>query len=73
MTAKQRLIEEIEQATEPLIEEVLDFLLKTKAERNSISSIHPLTKFAGILSDDEAQELQITIANEFEKVDVNGW
>ncbi len=73
MTAKQRLIQEIEQAPEPLIEQVLDFLLKTKAERNGVNSVHLLAEFAGILSDDEAQELQVTIANEFKKIDVNGW
>jgi hypothetical protein len=70
MTAKQRLIQEIEQASEPLIEVVLDFLLRTKAESNPVDSVHPLAKFAGILSDEEAQELQVTIADEFAKINV---
>ncbi|MCU0552773.1 MAG: hypothetical protein MUC48_25870 [Leptolyngbya sp. Prado105] len=68
MTAKQRLIQGIEQAPDPLIEKVLDSLLKAKSARNRPSSIHPLAQFAGILSDDEAQELQVTIANEWKLV-----
>ncbi|KYC39092.1 hypothetical protein WA1_34475 [Scytonema hofmannii PCC 7110] len=34
---------------------------------------HPLLQFAGILSDEEAIELQHTIANEFGKIDPNVW
>ncbi len=34
---------------------------------------HPLAKFAGILSDSEAIELQQVIAGEFEQVDTNEW
>ncbi len=34
---------------------------------------HPLAKFAGILSDSEALELQQVIAAEFEQVDANEW
>lgn len=34
---------------------------------------HSLAEFAGILSNDEAQELQQLIENEFEQVDLNGW
>jgi predicted DNA-binding antitoxin AbrB/MazE fold protein len=34
---------------------------------------HPLLEFAGILSDEEAADLQRTIADEFEKIDPNGW
>ncbi|BAY12158.1 DUF6364 family protein [Calothrix sp. NIES-2098] len=34
---------------------------------------HPLAKFAGILSDSEARELQQTIAAEFEQIDPNEW
>ncbi|ALF53473.1 hypothetical protein ACX27_12500 [Nostoc piscinale CENA21] len=34
---------------------------------------HPLAKFAGILSDTEARELQQVIAAEFEQIDTNEW
>ncbi|MFN6474270.1 MAG: DUF6364 family protein [Nostoc sp. SerVER01] len=34
---------------------------------------HPLAKFAGILSDSEAKELQQAIAAEFEQIDTNEW
>ncbi|ARV60583.1 hypothetical protein BZZ01_19900 [Nostocales cyanobacterium HT-58-2] len=34
---------------------------------------HPLAKFAGVLSDSEARELQKAIAAEFEQVDIDEW
>lgn len=34
---------------------------------------HPLAKFAGILSDDEAEELRNIIENEFEGINLNDW
>lgn len=34
---------------------------------------HPLAKFAGILSDSEARELQQAIAAEFEQIETNEW
>ncbi|MCC5641144.1 DUF6364 family protein [Nostoc sp. CHAB 5844] len=34
---------------------------------------HPLAKFAGILSDSEAKELQRVIAKEFEQIEINEW
>ncbi|RME74051.1 MAG: DUF104 domain-containing protein [Chloroflexi bacterium] len=34
---------------------------------------HPLSQFAGILSDEEASELQQIIKDEFEQVDLNAW
>ena len=34
---------------------------------------HPLLQFAGILSDEEAAELQHIIEEEFEKVDPSAW
>lgn len=34
---------------------------------------HPLARFAGILSDEEAQELRRIIEEEFERIDLNAW
>lgn len=34
---------------------------------------HPLSQFAGILSDEEATELQRVVADEFGKIDPNVW
>jgi len=59
MTNREQLIQELEQAPDDLVQAVLDFLHRAKATRAS----HPLAKFAGILSDDEAQELKQAIAN----------
>ncbi|MBW4470037.1 MAG: antitoxin family protein [Stenomitos rutilans HA7619-LM2] len=36
-------------------------------------AVHPLAKFAGILSNEEAEEVQTILAEEFGKVDVSGW
>ena len=69
MTNREQLIQELEQAPDDLVQTVLDFLHRAKAIRNN----HPLAKFAGILSDVEAEELQRTIATERRQVDLNEW
>ncbi len=43
------------------------------AIESEAQSIHPLAKFAGILSNEEAAEIQAVLAEEFSKVDTNGW
>ncbi|MBW4472216.1 MAG: hypothetical protein KME45_17695 [Stenomitos rutilans HA7619-LM2] len=69
MENREQLIQEIEQAPDDLVQPVLDFLHRLKAVRQN----HPLAKFAGILSDAEAEELQRTIATDCRQVDVNEW
>lgn len=68
MTNREQLIQELEQAPDDLVQAVLDFLHRAKAVRKT----HPLAKFAGILSDDEAEELKRAIAD-CRQVDVNEW
>jgi len=69
MTNREQLIQELEQAPDGLVEVMLDFLHRVKATRQT----HPLAKFAGILSDTEAAELQQSIASECRQVDANEW
>ena len=69
MAKREQLIQEIEQVPDDLVQPVLDFLHRLKAVRQE----HPLAKFAGILSDAEAEELQRTIATDCRQVDVNEW
>jgi len=69
MTSREQLIQELEQAPDDLVQTVLDFLRRVKAIRKN----HPLEKFAGTLSDSEAEELQRTIATECRQVDLNEW
>jgi hypothetical protein len=69
MTDREQLIQELEQAPDDLVQIVLDFLHRIKAIRKN----HPLAKFAGILSDSEAKELQRTIATECRQVDLHEW
>jgi hypothetical protein len=69
MTNREQLIQELEQAPDDLVQTVLDFLHRVKAIRFN----HPLEKFAGILSDLEAEELQQTITTECRQVDLNEW
>ncbi|MEB3180348.1 MAG: element excision factor XisI family protein [Nostocaceae cyanobacterium] len=59
MTTREQLIQELEEAPDDLVQAVLDFLHRAKAARTD----HPLAKFAGILSDEEAQELKRAIAD----------
>ena len=69
MTNREQLIQELEQAPDDLIQAMIDFLHRVKAIRRN----HPLAKFAGILSDSEAEELQRTITTECRQVDLNEW
>jgi hypothetical protein len=69
MENRELLIQELEQAPDDLVQTVLDFLHRVKA----IQKNHPLAKFAGILSDSEAEELQQAIATECRQVDANEW
>ena len=69
MTNREQLMQELEQAPDELIQIMLDFLQRIKATR----ATHPLAKFAGILSDEEAAELQRVIATECRQLDVNEW
>jgi hypothetical protein len=69
MTNREQLIQELEQAPDDLVQATLDFLHRVKAIRRN----HPLAKFAGILGDSEAEELQRTITTECRQVDLNEW
>lgn len=69
MTSREQLIQELEQAPDELVTAVLDFLHRAKATRK----IHPLAKFAGILSDVEAEDLKRAIKSGGRVVDVHGW
>jgi hypothetical protein len=69
MTNREQLIYELEQAPEELVQIVLDFLHRVQITRKT----HPLAKFAGILSDVEAEALKQTIVTECRQVDVNEW
>ncbi len=69
MTNREQLIQELEKAPDDLVDTVLDFLHRVKATRQK----HPLVKFAGILSDSEAEELQQAITAECRQVNVNEW
>ncbi|NJR62940.1 MAG: hypothetical protein HC769_31640 [Cyanobacteria bacterium CRU_2_1] len=69
MTNREQLIQELEQAPDDLVQTVLDFLHRVKAIRKA----HPLAKFAGILSDLEAEELQRVITTDCRQVNVNEW
>ncbi len=69
MTNREQLIQELEQSPDDLVQIVLDFLHRAKATRKT----HPLAKFAGILSDAEAEALKQAIATDCRQVDVNEW
>jgi hypothetical protein len=69
MTNREQLIEELEQVPDDLVQIVLDFLHRVKTIRKN----YPLAKFAGILSDSEAEQLQRTIMANCRQVDLNEW
>jgi metal-responsive CopG/Arc/MetJ family transcriptional regulator len=56
------------------LSDVISNFLRQLPEPDSIlQDEHPLAKFAGILSDSEARELQQAIAAEFEQIETNEW
>lgn len=69
MTNRELLIQELEQLPDDLVQVVLDFLHRAKATHKT----HPLAKFAGALSDAEAESLKQSIATNCRQVDVNEW
>uniref|UniRef100_B8HUZ7 DUF2281 domain-containing protein n=1 Tax=Cyanothece sp. (strain PCC 7425 / ATCC 29141) TaxID=395961 RepID=B8HUZ7_CYAP4 len=69
MTNREQLIQELEQCPDELVQTVLDFLHRVKATRKE----HSLARFAGILSDAEAEELQRVIAKDCRQVDIDEW
>lgn len=68
MTSREQLIQELTEVPDELVK-VLDFLHRVKTTRVH----HPLAKFAGILSDAEAADLQNLIRDNCRQVDVNEW
>ncbi|MDZ8184044.1 MAG: hypothetical protein RMX96_04175 [Nostoc sp. ChiSLP02] len=69
MTSREQLIQEIAELPDELVKVMLDFLHRVQATH----SHHPLAKFAGILSDDEAADLQKAIQTDCRQVDLNEW
>jgi hypothetical protein len=69
LSDREQLIQELSQAPDDLVQAVLEFLHRVKATRTN----HPLAKFAGILSDAEAEELQESIRKNCRQVDLNEW
>ena len=69
MTSREQLIKELTEVPDDLVQEVLDFLHRVKITRIH----HPLAKFAGILSDTEAADLQNVIRADCRQVDINEW
>ena len=69
MTSREQLIQELTEVLDELVKAVLDFLHRVKTTRIH----HPLAKFAGILSDAEAADLQNSIRDNCRQVDVNEW
>lgn len=73
MTTKELILQELEQLPEILLKAVLDFLLFLKPKQIEPTGSKPWMQFAGILNDEEAQEIQDIVSQEFEQVDLNEW
>ncbi|MGV0106486.1 DUF2281 domain-containing protein [Nostoc sp. DSM 114160] len=63
MTSREQLIQEIAELPDELVKVMLDFLHRVQTTR----SHHPLAKFVGILSDDEAADLQKAIQTDSQR------
>ena len=60
MTKREQLIQELEKEPDGTIEIVLEFLQRVKAPQPA----HPLARFAGMISDEKAEEFKSIIAAE---------
>ncbi|WP_414753266.1 hypothetical protein [Anabaena sp. CCY 9910] len=69
MTSREQLIQELAEVPDELVQLMLDFLHRVQTTRTH----HPLAKFAGILSDEEAADLQQAIQADCRQVDLNDW
>ncbi|MFN5864481.1 MAG: hypothetical protein ACK451_21475 [Pseudanabaena sp.] len=69
MTSREQLIQELTEVPDELVKVVLDFLHRVKTTRIH----HPLAKFAGSLSDAEADDLRNVIRSDCRQVDMNEW
>jgi hypothetical protein len=69
MTNREQLLQEIEQAPDDVVRAMLDYLHRLK----EVHEHHPFAKFAGILSDSEAEELQQAIKADCRQVNLNEW
>ena len=77
MTAKEKLIQEIEKAPNSLIEEVLDFLLFTKARHNMqnselLSTASIEAELQAMANDPEIQAELTAINEEFKPTEMDG-
>ncbi|MBE9078908.1 hypothetical protein IQ241_16680 [Romeria aff. gracilis LEGE 07310] len=73
MTTKELILQELEQVPEATLRTVLDFLRSLKQGRTESRAESPFAQFSGILSDEEAEDIQAMVAEEFEQVDLNAW
>lgn len=73
MTTKDLILQELEQVSESILQAVLDFLRLLKPRPVQLASEHSVMEFAGILSDAEAEAIQVVVNQEFEQVDLNEW
>jgi len=69
MTVRDQLIQELTEVPDELVKVMLDFLHRVQTPRVH----HPLARFAGVLSDDEAADLQKVIKADCRQVDLNEW
>jgi len=60
MTNREQLIQELEKSSDETIQIVLEFVHRLRAPHPA----HPLARFAGMIDDDEAEELKQIIAAE---------
>ena len=69
MTEREQLIQEIEQAPEELVQALFLYLQRVKAAKKE----HPLARFVGILSDEEAEEIRKAVFTSCRQVEKNEW
>lgn len=65
MTNREQLLLELQETPDILIEQLLEYLHQLKAQENK----SPFAQFIGILSDEEAQDIQTSIRENCRQLD----
>ena len=74
MTSREQLIQEIEQAPDDVVQQVLDFFNRINFKQRKVKqNAHPFDEFIGMISDEEAAEMISVIKADCRQVDLSEW
>lgn len=74
MINREQLIQEIKQAPDDVVQQILDFFNQINSNRKKVKrSPHPFDEFIGMISDEEAAEMISAIKSDCRQIDPGEW